>query len=242
MAATIVISSANHRRITFARAWLEARAPAEEVLIVGATPDAANELARIVVQTKGAAFGYHRMTLARLAVTLARPALAARQAVPLGRVGVEAVANRVVHKLAESGELGRYASLADGPGFARAIASVTTELRLEQIAPDEVAGVASNLSCMLQAPSLFPMRLDDLESHHADRLYLPMPPRWLKAKSTAFPSLVWCELTIVRTSSVFVAKPDIRSPHQRRPCHASHSVQHRTAQRRVARRFRFWWG
>jgi len=68
------------------------------------------------------------MTLARLAVTLARPALAARHAVPLGRVGVEAVANRAVHKLAESGELGRYASLANGPGFARAIASVITGL------------------------------------------------------------------------------------------------------------------
>jgi ATP-dependent helicase/nuclease subunit B len=88
MGATVVISSASHHRIACGRAWLEARAPAEEVLIV-ATPDAANELARVVVQTKGAAFGYHRMTLARLAVTLARPALAARHAVPLGRVGVE---------------------------------------------------------------------------------------------------------------------------------------------------------
>jgi ATP-dependent helicase/nuclease subunit B len=65
MGATVVISSASHHRIARGRAWLE-RAPAEEVLILGTTPDAANGLARIVVQTKGAAFGYHRMTLARL--------------------------------------------------------------------------------------------------------------------------------------------------------------------------------
>ena len=61
------------------------------------------------------------------------------------------------------------------------------------------------------------------------------------ARSTAVPSLVWCEPTIVRTCSVFVATPDIRSPGQRRPCHAWHSVRHRIAQRRVARRFRSWW-
>src|SRR6516162_2887986 len=101
-------------------------------------------------------------------------------------------------------------------------------------------------------PSLFPMRHDDLESHRADRLYLPCPPlTQSQAKSTAFPSLVWCpafpslvwcEPTIVRTSSAFVATPDIRSVHQRRPWHAWHSAQHRTAQRRVARTFRFWWG
>src|ERR1700687_1156539 len=84
-------------------------------------------------------------------------------------------------------------------------------------------------------PSLFPMRLDDLESHHADRLYLPMPPRWLKARSTAFPSLVWCEPTIVRTSSVFVATPDIRSPRQLQPWHAYYSGQHRIAQCRASR-------
>src|SRR6266508_1895553 len=86
MGATVVISFASLRRTARGRTWLEARAPAEEVLIVGATLDAANELARIVARTKGAAFGYHRMTLGQLAATLARPALAARHTVPLGRL------------------------------------------------------------------------------------------------------------------------------------------------------------
>ena len=35
-----------------ARGWLESRTAAEEVLIVGATPDAANELARKVAKEK----------------------------------------------------------------------------------------------------------------------------------------------------------------------------------------------
>src|SRR5262249_51760943 len=88
-------------------------------------------------------------------------------------------------------------------------------------------------------PSLFPMRHDDLESHRADRL---LPPGGSKAKSTAFPSLLWGEPTIVRTSSVVVATTDIRATRHRRPWCAWHSAQNRIAQRRVARRFRFWWG
>jgi ATP-dependent helicase/nuclease subunit B len=151
MAATVVISSASLSRNACARSWLEARAPAEEVLIVGATLDAANELVRIVARTKGAAFGYHRMTLGQLAATLARPAMAERNAVPLGRMGVEAVANLAVHKLARRGALGRYANLANGPGFSRAIANVATELRLEQIAPDALAGVVADVGPLLQA-------------------------------------------------------------------------------------------
>jgi hypothetical protein len=63
----------SHRRIARARAWLKARASAEEVLIIGAYLDGANELARSVAQTTGAAFGWHRMTPAQFAAVLATP-------------------------------------------------------------------------------------------------------------------------------------------------------------------------
>ena len=151
MGITVVSSSASHRRIACGREWLEARAPAEEVLIIGATLGAANEVARSLAQTKGASFGYHRMTLGQLAAALARPALAAQRTVPLGALGIEAVANRAIHKLSEVGALGRYAKLTNGPGFARAIANVITELRLEQIAPDALAHVVPDLRPLLQA-------------------------------------------------------------------------------------------
>jgi hypothetical protein len=41
MGTTACISSMSHRRIARARAWLKSRAPAEEVLIIGANLDAA---------------------------------------------------------------------------------------------------------------------------------------------------------------------------------------------------------
>src|SRR5215471_4096065 len=151
MGLTVVTSAASRRRIAHARDWLHARQPAEEVLIIGPTLGAANELTRSLAQEKRASFGYHRMTLGQLASALARPALSALRTVPLGALGILAVTNRAIHTLAEAGGLGRYANLTSGPGFARAIANVITELRLEEIEPDAVAHVAPDLRPLLQA-------------------------------------------------------------------------------------------
>jgi len=60
------VSAANDRRIRRAQTWLEGRAAREEALIVGATLDAANELARKAAKKKGAAFGWYRLTLPQL--------------------------------------------------------------------------------------------------------------------------------------------------------------------------------
>jgi hypothetical protein len=135
MALTALISAASYYRIARGRDWLNARQPAEEVLIIGASPDAANELTRSLVREKRASFGYHRLTLGQLASALAQPRLTFQRTVPLGALGVQAVANRAIHKLSQAGGLGRYVTITSGPGFARAIANVITELRLNQIEP-----------------------------------------------------------------------------------------------------------
>ena len=77
--------------------------------------------------------------------------MTAQTTVPLGALGIQAVANRAIHKLSEVGALGRYAKLTSGPGFARAIANVITELRLEQIEPDALTRVVPDLRPLLQA-------------------------------------------------------------------------------------------
>jgi hypothetical protein len=64
------------RSVARSQGWLNARLPAEEILVVGATLDAANELARSLARKKRALFGYHRLTLGQLASALARPTLA----------------------------------------------------------------------------------------------------------------------------------------------------------------------
>src|SRR5215831_10073453 len=151
MDATACTSFASHRRIARARAWLMARAPAEELLIIGANLDAANELARAVAQTTGGAFGWHRFTLAQLAAALAAPTVAARGIVPAGRLGVEAIVCRAVHALSPGGALGRYACIAKAPGFPPAIANVLTEIRLAAVGPEVLGKVAPDLLLLLRA-------------------------------------------------------------------------------------------
>ena len=133
MSAIVATSAVNHRRIGRARAWLESRVRAEVVLIIGASLDAANELARRVAEEKGASFGWHRLTLPQLAAALAAPVLAERKLAPLSRLGAEAIVARIVHRLKARGGLGRYKPVGETPGFARAIAAVIAELRLARL-------------------------------------------------------------------------------------------------------------
>jgi ATP-dependent helicase/nuclease subunit B len=151
MSTHAVTSAANHRRIERARAWLEGRDVAEEVLIVGASLEAANELARRLAVVRGAAFGWHRLTLPQLAASVAAPALAMRGLVPLSRAGTEAMLARLIHRLTAERRLSRYDAIAATPGFPRAVAGVVAELRLARLPADRVAGVAPDLALLMGA-------------------------------------------------------------------------------------------
>src|SRR3974390_942807 len=106
-----VKSSASPTRIRRAAACLQTREPDEELLIVGAILDAANELARRVAKKKGAAFGWHRLTLPQLAFAIAAPVLAAHGLTPLRRIGADALVARFVHRMNVEGRLSHYQSV-----------------------------------------------------------------------------------------------------------------------------------
>jgi ATP-dependent helicase/nuclease subunit B len=74
--------------------------------------------------------GVHRATLTQWAAALSRPAMAERGLVPLGKLGVEAVAARVVHRANQARQLSYYAPVAALPGFARALAKTLHDLRM----------------------------------------------------------------------------------------------------------------
>ena len=151
MSANAIVSAANDRRIRRAQAWIEGRAAAEEVLIVRATLDGANELARKVAKKKGAAFGWHRLTLPQLAFSFAAPILAARGLTPLSRIGVGALVARLVHRMNAEGRLSHYRSVVTTPGFPRAVAGVITELRLARISLDAIGACAPDLEPLIDA-------------------------------------------------------------------------------------------
>jgi RecB family exonuclease len=147
----LVVSACADDRLTVARAWLRARAPSEEVLVVGPNAPAAAELVRRAALDAGGAFGWHRTTTARLAAALAARALAESGRVPVGRLVSEAIITRVLHELGGRGELGRFARTGRGPGLARAIASVLEEVRGEELAVERVAIVAPELAHVHEA-------------------------------------------------------------------------------------------
>ncbi|HLM71804.1 MAG TPA: PD-(D/E)XK nuclease family protein, partial [Polyangiaceae bacterium] len=111
------------QRLERAAGWLELRKRDQQVVIVGASLEAANDIARgVLAKRGGAAFGWQRMTLGRLAASLAVMGLAERGLVPAGSLTLEALCTRVVEELAKSRGLGRLGGVGDRPGLPRALA------------------------------------------------------------------------------------------------------------------------
>lgn len=151
MSTGLVCASRATLRIERARAWLAERAPGEELLVVAATHDAASDLLRHAATVRGAAFGWHRATLARLAAQLATPALAERRLAPLGALAAEALATRVLQTLRTRGALGRFEPVAGGPGLARALSRTLAELRMACVARDALAATSPDLVALADA-------------------------------------------------------------------------------------------
>jgi hypothetical protein len=149
MSLRFVSSPAASARIEVALRWLDGRAPGEEVLVVGATPDAANELLRRAAESRDAAFGWHRTTLPRLAAALALQT--GSGALPVGSLVCEAVAARVIHAERNGSGLGRFAAVEEGPGLVRAVARVIDELRLAAVPAERVEKESPELARWLRS-------------------------------------------------------------------------------------------
>lgn len=151
MPARILRSPRADERRNAALRWLAGHSAAAPLLVVGASFDAASDLVRRVALERGAVFGWQRTTLTRLAATLATPVLAATDIAPLGALAREALAQRVLGALRERGALGRFAPIAEGPGLARAVASVLTELRQADVAPASLLRESPELAALAEA-------------------------------------------------------------------------------------------
>jgi ATP-dependent helicase/nuclease subunit B len=141
-----VTSASSRRRIERARSWLESRERDEELVVIGATVGAANELARQVASRIGAAFGWHRISLPQLVSIVAAQELNRRGVVSLTRIGTDAVTARLIHRLRVDGRLGRYSSVSEMPGFPGAIANVIAELRSAGIRSNEIEAVVPDFA------------------------------------------------------------------------------------------------
>ena len=91
---TVLRSGSGSIRLQEAREFLGAFSPGTEVLLLGASRGAVDDLARTIAMEKRATFGLHRLSFTQLAARLAVADLAACGQAPASALGYEAVAAR----------------------------------------------------------------------------------------------------------------------------------------------------
>ena len=134
-AVTLHSSAAAAARVAAAQRFLDTLSPATEVLLVGASRDAVDDLARELSARRGATFGLHRFSLGQLAARVASTALARRGLAPATRLGAEAVAARAAFEELEQDTLGYLEPIARLRSFGRTLASTLEDLRLAGVGP-----------------------------------------------------------------------------------------------------------
>ena len=134
----VVQLSSAAERITAAVDFIRSFAAATELLLVGSSREAVDDLVRGFARTSGATFGLHRFSFTQLASRLATPKLAVDGLAPATSLGNDAVAARAVYEALENGELAYFSPVARFPGFARASASTLSELRSASVEADEL--------------------------------------------------------------------------------------------------------
>ena len=132
----LVSASSAQARLDAASAFVRSFAPGTELLLVGATRDAIDDLVRGLPLARGASFGLHRFSLAQLAAQLAAVPLAEQGLVPASALGAEVLAAHCAFEAVRDGALQYFTPVVQLPGFGRALARTLNELRLARVAPD----------------------------------------------------------------------------------------------------------
>src|SRR5207248_396057 len=122
--------------------FLRTHPPGSEVVIVGASRGAADDLARDLARRAGATFGLTRFSLTEVAARAAAARLAGARRVPGSSAGAEAIAARAVFDAIAADELAYFAPVASLPGFPKALARTVHELRLAGVDPSTLANAS----------------------------------------------------------------------------------------------------
>jgi ATP-dependent helicase/nuclease subunit B len=125
----VFTSSSAAERTSAASQFVNSFPEGTEILMVGASREAADDLARAECSARQATFGLHRSSLIQLAARLAIPTLAKLGVAPSSSLGMDAIIVRTVFEALQADRLGYFAPVARCPGFGRASSSTLTQLR-----------------------------------------------------------------------------------------------------------------
>lgn len=151
----------------FLREW----APRSETVVLAPTHTAADELARVAC-AHGAAAGIHRFALREFVIAAGSALLNEREITPLRQVGREALVARVTALALERGLLSQLRSIAQFPGFPRALARTLERIRINRVPVESLGRVHGDLAVLLK---LYESELAERSlADHASRVALAL--------------------------------------------------------------------
>ena len=211
----LVHSRSNAALLHRAAAFLNTKPPHGEILLIAPTRAAASELA--IRAFPSGCQGVHALTLTQLAAHLAAQPMGRLRLAPISRLGIEALAARIVHTAVTAKALPYFAPVAQTPGFARALSKTITELRLQHVAPDalsETGAPGRDLAHLLSLyeqelaersvadlPLLFDLATKEIQTAHHRFIDLPLVLLGLADESAAHQQLI--AALVKRSPAVF---------------------------------------
>ena len=163
-------SASGADRLRAATEFLATVPPASEVLVVGSSRAAVDDLIRRLSGQHTATFGLHRFTLTQLAARLAAPALSARGLATCTRLAAEAVAARATFAALAVDAIPFFAPVARCPGFGRTLAATLSDLRAAGVGAAQLAGSTPPLPELGVLLAAYEAELES--AHLADRTAL----------------------------------------------------------------------
>ena len=126
---SVVCSPAASVRLNAVRSFIEELPPSLELLLVGHTREAADDIARDVTRRRGTSFGVHRFSMRQLASRLAAIELARLGHAVASPLGAEAVAARAAFDALDAGTLDYLTPIARLRSFGVTLRSTLDDLR-----------------------------------------------------------------------------------------------------------------
>ncbi|HYL34522.1 MAG TPA: PD-(D/E)XK nuclease family protein [Bryobacteraceae bacterium] len=155
---TLLQSRSTASLLERAATFLQTHAHGSEVLVLGPTRAAANELA--LAACHDGCQGVHTLTLTQLAANLAALPMGRRSLAPISKLGMEALAARIVHTAQRAQRLAYFSPVALTPGFPRAVARTLAELRLNQVGTNDLASAGLPGADLAHLLALYEQELD----------------------------------------------------------------------------------
>ena len=150
---SLLVSRSTGSLLDRAAAFLRTHAASSEVVVLGPTRAAATELALAAFDP--GCQGIHALTLTQLAAQLAARPLGRNSLAPISRLGIVALAARVVHTAYRANQLAYFAPVALTPGFGRAAAKTIAELRLNDVTASDLASAGAPGADLAQLLTLY---------------------------------------------------------------------------------------